>query len=480
MHIALKGHNFTNEIQTVCQIFLPNDKYYFIDEGNTQIDLFIKSETSGDSCKAELYEKGRLLKANAEILSEVNETAVKRAVKRTAYQVLREYTGLTPPWGNFTGIRPQKIVHDMRKTGFNDNEIMDLMTDVFSISQKKAELCFKVANCEKPIIESNMSNDFSVYIGISFCPTRCDYCSFISYPISFYKNDVEVYMDCLEKEMYALSGFVKGKTLKTIYIGGGTPTVLNESQLDRLLFLVNSLYRKGLNIEFTVESGRPDTITKEKLEIMKKHGVTRISVNPQTTNDNTLEKIGRKCTNDEFLQAFNLAREEGFDNINVDIIVGLPEETVKDVENTINAIKELKPESLTVHTLAVKRASKLKETQGFKECEKIDDMMETAENGAIALEMHPYYMYRQKNMVGHYENIGYCKKGYECSFNINMMGDCQTVLAFGAGGVTKLYTPSENRIERAFNVKDVKEYINRIDEMIERKTKLLCPPQKNL
>ena len=285
-----------------------------------------------------------------------------------------------------------------------------------------------------------------------------------------YNGKMDAYLDALEKEMAHCSKYYQYKKISSIYIGGGTPTSLNEQQLERLLSMVDKYYSRPQ--EYTVEAGRPDTITREKLRILRHHNVSRISINPQTLNQKTLDLIGRNHTVEMFIDAFKMAREEGFKDINTDIILGLPGEGEEEVTNTLKGLKELGPESITVHTLAVKRASRLKETLGdytMTDAGLMDRLLGLAAFFTDRMGMHPYYMYRQKNMVGNFENVGYAKEGYECIYNVEIMEEQQTILALGAGGSTKLVNTENAQIERIFNVKSVDDYINRIDEMIQRK-----------
>lgn len=401
---------------------------------------------------------------------------VKSALKKLIYKTLEEETGVSLPWGTLTGIRPTKIPMKLIEEGANEDEIRDYMKEVYLISDDKLELSIDIAKREKSVLDNiHYQDGYSLYIGIPFCPTTCMYCSFTSYPIFSYKKKVDDYLKALFKEIDYVSSSFKDKTLDTIYIGGGTPTTLEACELDILLNKVTTSFNMDTVIEFTVEAGRADSITREKLEVLKKYGVTRISVNPQTMNQCTLDAIGRRHTVEEVVDAYNVAREIGFDNINMDIILGLPNEDVKEVEFTIERIKELAPDSLTVHSLAIKRASKMAEwikENGMSTLNNTDETMKIASMGAKDMGMNPYYLYRQKNMSGNFENVGYSKPGCEGIYNILIMEEVQTIVACGAGTVTKRVFP-DGRIERCDNVKDVALYINRIEEMIERKKQLL-------
>lgn len=399
----------------------------------------------------------------------------KNVFKRFLYQALSELTEKTLPWGNLTGIRPTKIAMELLERGKTDREIVDFMEKEHFVSEKKAKLSLEIAKREKEILQTlHYENGYSLYIGIPFCPTTCLYCSFTSYPVCVWEKRMDEYLDCLIKEIDYVAEAFREQVLDTIYIGGGTPTSLSPERLERLLTKLEETFDVCSLKEFTVEAGRADSITREKLEVIKRHHVTRISVNPQTMKDETLKLIGRQHTVAQVIEAFHMAREVGFDNINMDLILGLPGETPQDVAATIEAVKKLDPDNLTVHSLAVKRASKLHqwiEENGLDTIRNTDETMDIATAGAREMGMQPYYLYRQKNMSGNFENTGYAKEGKNGIYNILIMEEKQTIVALGAGSITKRVFP-DGRIERCDNVKDVALYIERIDEMIARKKKL--------
>ena len=406
-----------------------------------------------------------------------NDTSVtKERLKLSVYEDLCDYTGRTLPWGNLTGIRPTKLPMGMLAEGMRDAEIIAQLKETHAVSEEKAQLSLDIAKREKKILERiHYQDGYSLYIGIPFCPTTCLYCSFTSYPIAMWRKRIEDYLQALFREIDFVAGEYQEKLLDTVYIGGGTPTTLEASEFDRLLSYVREKFDFSHVTEFTVEAGRADSITKEKLEVLKKYGVTRVSVNPQTMKDETLKVIGRKHTVEQVKQAFVLAREVGFDNINMDIILGLPGELEADVQHTIDEIIKLNPDSLTVHSLAIKRASRLSqwiEENGIASLKNTDSTMEIARKGAKLLGMEPYYLYRQKNMSGNFENVGYAREGKNGIYNILIMEEKQTIVALGAGSISKRVYP-DGRIERCENVKDVALYIEKIDEMIERKRRLL-------
>lgn len=399
----------------------------------------------------------------------------KDGFKKFLYRVLCKENGKELPWGNLTGIRPTKIAYGMLEEGKTDAEISTFLKEAHYVSEEKIDLSIDIAKRERELLaDIHYEGGYSLYIGIPFCPTTCLYCSFTSYPIAGYRKLVEDYVDCVIKEMDYVSKKYAHKILDSVYIGGGTPTTLEAEQLDRLITALKDKFDFSTVKEFTVEAGRADSITREKLEVLKKHKVDRISINPQTMKQETLQIIGRRHTVEQVVEAYKLAREIGFENINMDLILGLPGELEEDVQNTIDRVVELAPDSLTVHSLAIKRASKLNQwivENGVKTLRNTDETMKIAAAGAKQLGMDPYYLYRQKNMSGNFENVGYAKPGKYGLYNILIMEEKQTIVALGAGSISKVVLP-DGRIERCDNVKDVALYIEKIDEMLDRKEKL--------
>lgn len=470
----LKGHNLPHEVQTIVQVFYPNRHYYETDEISKETYTVVSILENGIS-GAKLYDCGDLVgeyKENYDEEEILNIKEKKRKIKTAIYKLLTKITGYTPVWGILTGIRPAKTVNDLIDEGMTGDEALRFLCDKYFVFEEKARLSLEVALEERKILEADSDKDVSVYIGIPFCPTRCLYCSFTSYMLSQYKNKVDAYIDSLIKEIEFTSQYTSKYNVKNIYIGGGTPTSLNEEQLERLLTAVDENFDVKNTVEYTVEAGRPDTITEEKLVIMKKHNVSRISINPQTMNQKTLDIIGRNHSVSDIKNIFEIARKVGHNNINMDIILGLPEENATDVSRTMEEIMKLSPENVTVHTLAVKRASRLKEQfdlYTLTSLEEMEKMLSVSQNYAEKMGLKPYYMYRQKNMLGSFENVGYCKEGTEGIYNVEIMEEHQTIFACGAGATTKTVDRKTGRIERIFNVKSVDDYISRLDEMLERK-----------
>ena len=426
----------------------------------------------GEALKAEMAEAGEALEVNYR-----DRTETKSRIKRRLYALLVRETGKLLPWGTLTGIRPTKIIMTKLSQGKEVDEITAFMRGTYFTGYDKIDLALRTALHERQLLQTvDCERGYSLYIGIPFCPTTCLYCSFTSFPIGKWKNQVGLYLEALFREMRAVAEDMKGRTLDSVYFGGGTPTSLSAQELDRLLGALENTFDLSHVKELTVEAGRPDSITREKLQVLKCHGVTRISINPQTMQQRTLDLIGRRHTVEMVKDCFFMARDMGFDNINMDLIVGLPNENMEDVRDTMNQIRALNPDSITVHSLAIKRAARLntmKEVYKDLTIVGTQEMIDLTARYAADMGMEPYYLYRQKNMAGNFENVGYARPGKACLYNILIMEETQTIMAAGAGTTTKALFPEENRIERAENVKDVASFIERIDEMIERKRKLL-------
>ena len=407
---------------------------------------------------------------------------IKETIKRSMFKILEQKFESNVPWGILTGIRPVKIVHALLDEGKDEEYIKIKLAEDYYIKDDKIELALNIAKRERQFIYPIDENKVSLYVGIPFCPTRCYYCSFPANPVDKFGGKKPLYVEKLLQEAKGVAELLRdnNKEIETLYIGGGTPTTLSPEEMETLIKGLFKEFDLSNIKEFTVEAGRPDTINREILEVLKKHGVSRISINPQTMNDETLQKVGRKHSVNDIIECFQLARELGFDNINMDIILGLVDENLAMVENTLKEIEKLSPESLTVHTLAVKRTSKLKENIDNYELTQFDEMtkmIDLSMKYAKKMGLNPYYMYRQKHMLGNLENIGYAKEGYECIYNIQIMEERQSNIALGAGSITKFVYADENRIERVENVKNLEQYIDRVDEMINRKYKEV---QKNV
>ena len=468
--ILLKDNGFEQDIRELLMAFYPGEK--FAHQETEGVDFYVKGEpgqgqyvldVDGDRREFEVPDGDRL--------------ETKNRIKRNLYQMLVSRTGRELPWGTLTGIRPTKIPLTKLEEGWNREEIMDFMKKTYYAGDDKIHLSVEIAERERQILSSiSYENGYSLYVGIPFCPTTCLYCSFTSYPIGKWEKRMDEYLEALSRELSYTAEKMRGKKLETIYFGGGTPTALSAEHLERVICEVERLFDRSGVLEFTVEAGRPDSITREKLEVLKRHGVTRISINPQTMNQKTLDLIGRRHTVEMVKEKFLLAREMGFDNINMDLIIGLPGEGMEELSHTLEEIRALSPDSLTVHSLALKRAARLKlEWDQYVDLGMVNtqEMIDLTARFARELGMEPYYLYRQKNMAGNFENVGYSLPGKACIYNILIMEEMQTIAACGAGTTTKVVFPGENRRERTENVKDVEQYIQRVGEMIGRKDELL-------
>lgn len=413
---------------------------------------------------------------------EINGSEPKREqIRRYMFIYLTLITKKDMPWGTLIGIRPTKIAQDLISEGYKRDEVLSYYKSKYLASEEKANLCYDVAKFDFSVIKADNKN-IGIYIDMPFCPTRCLYCSFASSPVKKSRKFIPLYVMAIEHEINEVSKYIKrkGLNIESIYFGGGTPTSIDDENFESILRTVYENFIDKHNIkEFTIECGRPDSLSSEKFRIMKTYGVTRISINPQTMNDKTLKVIGRTHSSSDVIEKFNEARKFGFDNINMDIIVGLPGEGLEEMRHTSDAIYDLSPENITIHDLCIKRGSRLHEGLVLNKKfevqtqEVLNSMFLEVNRLSKRLDMHPYYMYRQKNMLSNMENTGYSKNGFESIYNVQMIEDKQTIIGFGADAVTKAVFLNENRIERFSNVKDAKGYVDRIDEMIKNKINLL-------
>jgi len=464
--LLLEDMTFEQDIRELLMAFYPEEKYIYTNE-----DVFLSLFLSKKSIEYHIK-----IKSEDNILefsSPLRETKfdTKNDLKRNIYINLLKLGNKELPWGTLTGIRPTKIVMEMLENDMSLEDIKKHLKEVYLVSDKRIKLCTDTAKNEFNILKKiDYKDGYSLYIGIPFCPTRCLYCSFTSYSIAQWKKDTDTYVEALCKELLAVSKMYKGKKLQTIYMGGGTPTSLEGYQLSKILNVVKKNFDLSNLLELTVEAGRPDSITREKLESLKEVGVDRISINPQTMQQKTLDLIGRHHTIEDIFESYKLARDVGFENINMDFIIGLNGETLEDVIDSFTKVKSFAPESITIHSLALKRAARLN-TENKREIMDNDlilSMINTATDTCADLGLEPYYLYRQKNMAGNLENIGFSKPGKECLYNILIMEEKQTIIACGAGTSSKIVF-GDGKIERIENVKDPKLYIERLDEMIMRK-----------
>ena len=397
----------------------------------------------------------------------------KRALKLACYHLLKRlYPEVATPWGSLTGIRPTKLFRELSQVG-GEQVARRQFLDVFDVSEEKTNLAARICAVQEPFIRSVRANEIDVYVGIPFCKTKCLYCSFPSEVLG--KQDrLTQYLSLLKSDIAAGAQLVSelGLSVRSFYMGGGTPTVLSADQLDELLSFLLEQYG-SFGVEATVEAGRPDTIDREKLLVLKRHGIGRISINPQTMNDETLRRVGRSHTREDIIRVYELAREIGFDSINMDLIAGLPGETAADMQRSCDAIAQLAPDNLTVHSLAIKRSSTLKkelDEHALASSAQAEEMTQIGARCAESMGMNPYYMYRQKYMSGNLENVGYALPGKECVYNIDMMEETASILSHGAGTMTKRVFSGQNRIERLPSPKDVPTYLAKLDRLLADKT----------
>ena len=495
IHIYLSDKAYENDVFQIVRMFYPGEEIKLSEKPEETIEDTEtgdkRGEEAGKKIKPEgfsvsfeadkiriflVFQNGGKLCRTAEAcFLQETKSQYKNKLKRLLYGMLSEVTGQELPWGILTGVRPTKLVFKMLEDGLDEEEIYHNMETEYFCSREKISTSIQIAKRERRLMqEIDYQNGYSLYIGIPFCPSTCLYCSFTSYSIEKFSDHVEEYLKAIEKEILYGATVFPDKKLTCVYFGGGTPTTLSAEQLDRLLGCVKKHFDFTYVKEFCVEAGRPDSITKEKLLVLKKWGVNRISINPQSMQQKTLDLIGRKHTVEQIKEAFALARETGHDNINMDMIIGLPGEDVSDVSDTLAQIRKLNPDSLTVHTLAIKRAARLNmERENYIAMRPTDvhSMQEATVKFARENAYLSYYLYRQKNMADNLENIGYARDHKEGLYNILIMEELQTILALGAGGMTKYVSHHPHYIVREDNVKSVTEYITRIDELIERKRK---------
>ena len=486
--VTLNREEFFYDIHSLIKAFYPGEEVQQMhpDKESGDVLFDVEAEYKENTIAVRIVEPQNGGKSAAEAETSVDYSdrkETKNRLKQMLYQLLSTYTGKTLPWGDLTGIRPTKIPMTLLEEGKDDDAIRRYMKETYFASDEKINLSIEIAKRERKLLQTiDYEHGYSLYIGIPFCPSTCLYCSFTSYPLGVWQEKTDDYLDALEKEIdYTAQNFADWK-LNAVYIGGGTPTTLEPEQLRRLIRKIRTSFDLSYCVEFTVEAGRPDSITEEKLLALREEGVSRISINPQTMKDETLRIIGRHHTVSQTVESFKLARKLGFDNINMDLILGLPNETISDVERTMQAIRQLAPDNLTVHSLALKRAARLNMFREQYQDLTFENTWETIDLTArYAKQMgpEPYYLYRQKNMAGNFENVGYAREGKAGVYNILIMEEKQTIVACGAGASTKRVWTEPNsdgthRIERCENVKDVGQYIERIDEMTRRKQKLFA------
>lgn len=466
MKIVCDSECFQNDMQDLVNFFDPEgDMSFSLHHSDSTLDSTLTSKIEVEN-NGEVKEYVKFFTIPVGLSALREKSVIKSFFKNHLYQVLSSLTKKVLPWGSLTGVRPCKFMREMVERGeIKEHIVPEVLMKEYFVNEDKAKLVYEIMKHQKCIIKNDKLVD--LFINIPICPTRCNYCSFISNELCKVADKVDKYLDCLLKELKAVKELIAEKSyiVRTIYIGGGTPTVLTAKQLDRLLGEIN--YPVS---EFTVECGRADTITREKLEILKRHNVNRISINPQTFCETTLKRIGRKQTNKQILEAYMLAMEYDF-IVNMDMIAGLPGEKLGIFKRSINTLLELAPQNITVHTLTIKNGAPLKEDKSQISQRDVPKMIDYAESVLQANGYKPYYIYRQKHQIGGLENVGYFRDGHVCIFNIDSMEDVSSIIGVGAGAISKRVFNLENRLERQPNCKFIEDYIARIDEMVEKKIK---------
>ena len=474
MNLYVKNHNFHFELENLTRLFFPNEKITVIRDFSEPQPPYIYTEVSDKiTISVNIGSFNKSETAVKKLTDDDNELVSAQLL----YKLLCDFTGLTQPWGILTGVRPVKLLRRLAEESSEEQAIKKFEKDFF-VSDEKIALSRETEHNERKILELSKPESFSLYVRIPFCPSRCSYCSFVMASIERAEKLIEPYTKLLCEEIKRTAEIANklGLRLETVYFGGGTPTTLSAEQLDMVLGTVNNSFDMSTCREFTVEAGRPDTIDIAKLFALKENKVDRISINPQTVNDEVLKTIGRKHTAQQFFDAFELARKCGFDNINTDLIAGLPTDTPESFKNSLDSIVRLNAECITVHTLCMKRASRLT-TEGvtldLQQARDAREMLAYTQNILGQNEYIPYYMYRQSRMVGNLENVGWSKRGFESLYNVYVMDETHTILACGSGGVTKLKRNNPDYLERIFNFKYPYEYIDRFDELIQRKSGIM-------
>lgn len=474
MNLYVKNHNFHFELENLTRLFFPNEKITVIRDFSEPQPPYIYTEVSDKiTISVNIGSFNKSETAVKKLTDDDNELVSAQLL----YKLLCDFTGLTQPWGILTGVRPVKLLRRLAEESSEEQAVKKFEKDFF-VSNEKIALSRETEHNEQKILELSKPESFSLYVGIPFCPSRCSYCSFVMASIERAEKLIKPYTKLLCEEIKRTAEIANklGLRLETVYFGGGTPTTLSAEQFDTVLGTVNKSFDMSTCREFTVEAGRPDTIDIAKLFALKENKVDRISINPQTVNDEVLKTIGRKHTAQQFFDAFELARKCGFDNINTDLIAGLPTDTPESFKNSLDSIVRLNAECITVHTLCMKRASRLT-TEGvtldLQQARDAREMLAYTQNILGQNEYIPYYMYRQSRMVGNLENVGWSKKGFESLYNVYVMDETHTILACGSGGVTKLKRNNPDYLERIFNFKYPYEYIDRFDELIQRKSGIM-------
>ena len=483
MKLDLINHDYKYAVEQILLMMFPEEKPEYnetadtasravvsLSYGHVYVTAATKIHIDGDTFRGISRVKSELLTGKL-----VSDRLLGRIIKISFYKAAASATGKKTVWGALTGIRPAKIMTGMLESGTSPKQAKTQFCREYFVTPERAELCLDTALASLSVKRSLKKNDIALYVGIPFCPTRCAYCSFVSHSVEKSMKLISPFLEALFQEIDATSQVVRdlGLSINSVYIGGGTPTTLSAQDLGRLTEKISSSFDLTNILEYTVEAGRPDTITREKLSVLKASGVTRISINPQTMIDRVLSVIGRKHSAQDVLDAMAMARETSFQAINMDVIAGLPTDTPDSFKETLDTIIGLAPENITVHTLSLKKGARLSlEGTTIPSGAEVSEMLDYAATRLRQTGHSPYYLYRQKFMSGGFENIGWCAKGFESLYNICIMEELCTILSLGGGGVTKLVSQKSGKIERIFNAKYPYEYIDNIDKIISSKEKI--------
>lgn len=478
MKLQLIGHSYQYAAEQIMMVLFPGEKPEYgecgkADENCAAVKLTIGGKWATATTRLQRDGKSALgiSRVRVEALKEdafSHDRMCQRIVKLSFFKAAVEITGVLPPWGAMTGIRPARLVTQMLESGKTEKQAVKAMCEEFFVAPDRAKLCLSTARASRKAERELEDRDISLYIGIPFCPTRCSYCSFVSASVEKTFSMIEPFLDALCDEIVLMGESVKnlGLRIKSVYMGGGTPTTLSAKQMDRLMSALEQQFDLSHLAEYTVEAGRPDTVTEEKLEVLRRHGVSRVSINPQTMEDAVLEAIGRHHNARDVLRAMEIAKKSGIPHINMDLIAGLPEDTAEGFRRTLDTCLALEPANITVHTLALKKGSRIMlDGLTIPDAETVAQMLDYAAEKLSAAGYEPYYLYRQKYMSGNFENVGWCKRGAEGLYNIYIMEELHTILSLGAGGSTKMVDPRIGRIERYYNCKFAKEYIEHPEKL---------------
>ncbi len=474
MEMIFEGHDYRYAVEQSLLAFFPNERPVYGEEESNKARVSLTVEGQAGTAVTELSVEGRTARGRAQaVLSGAEdeyarERLLQRAVKLSFFEAARALTGVTPAWGALTGIRPAKLAAGLLEEGKSEEEADRILRDVYFVSDSRRKLCLPCAKAGLEAKQGLKKNEISLYVGIPFCPTRCAYCSFVSNSVEKSFHLVEPYLTALLAEADSAAAMVRelGLRVRSFYMGGGTPTTLTAEQMDRLLGRLNEKFDLAGAVERTVEAGRPDTITAEKLAVLKKNGVDRISVNPQSMDSRVLAAIGRRHSGDDIRAAMELVKAAGFPHVNMDLIAGLPEDTPESFRRTLDEVIAFGTDNVTIHTLSLKKGSRIMlEGTRIPTVEEVSAMLDYAAPALREAGFAPYYLYRQKYMSGSFENVGWCRPGGTGWYNIYIMEELHTILSLGAGGSTKMVDQPRNRIERVFNLKFPQEYIQRPEKI---------------